>query len=132
MQKTNPEKSNHFFHETAEQLMGNPETKNRNFELFIQTLKNQKVTFPILVFSGRWKIAWIYQTDTFRNSINWLLCYLLVNWNKAQVERKKILRIKFHKWLLLYSLWRVSLLERKNGRIYFSMSKWKASIILRF
>ena len=53
MQKTNPEKSNHFFHETAERLMGNPETKNRNFELFIQTLKNQKVTFTILVFSGR-------------------------------------------------------------------------------
>ena len=38
-------KLNQFFHETAERLMGNPETKISNTDLLIRTVKNQKLTF---------------------------------------------------------------------------------------
>ena len=40
----------------------------------------------------------------------------------------KLSKTNFQKWHVLYSLWIVPLFERKNGRIYFSMFKWKTSI----
>ena len=42
----------------------------------------------------------------------------------------KLFKTDSQKWCVLYSLWIVPLFERKNGRIYFSMFKWKTSIRL--
>ena len=42
----------------------------------------------------------------------------------------KLFKTNFQKWSFLYSLWRVSLLERKNGPIHFSLSNSKPSIML--